>query len=411
MLTRRSFLSLSAAGLALPVLPSLALARGGTGAVALYVNVGAVLVHFEVDVAGAQLVRRGSLTLPAAIQYAWPHASGRVLYVVSSDWASRHFLTALSIDPHSGELAPHGESVALPVRPINVTTDVPSAYVLVAFSAPSGVRVFRVNHDLGVGVEVPEPGVSDGGIFAHQIRVTPDNRHAILVTRGNSATAKAPEDPGALKMFDYREGVLSNEASIAPDGGMGFGPRHLDFHPHKPWVYVSLERESRLFTYRLDKGRLEAQPAFRAPTVSDPDHMTPRQLAGAIHVHPNGRFVYVANRADGTVDFNGKKVFAGGENSIAVFAIDQRTGEPKAIQHIDTHKVYPRTFHIDPSGRMLVAEHNLPVWFRDGDDVRLVPAGMTVFRIADDGTLAYQRVVDVEVTGDDSLFWMGMVRL
>jgi hypothetical protein len=31
------------------------------------------------------------------------------------------------------------------------------------------------------------------------------------------------------------------------------------------------------------------------------------------------------------------------------------TGEPTPIQHIETQKIHPRTFHIDPSGRMLVA--------------------------------------------------------
>ncbi|MGA7262321.1 MAG: beta-propeller fold lactonase family protein, partial [Stellaceae bacterium] len=63
-----------------------------------------------------------------------------------------------------------------------------------------------------------------------------------------------------------------------------------------------------------------------------------------------------------------------------VFAIDQATGEPKPVQHIETQKIHPRTFHIDPSGRLLVAEHNLPVRVRDDDDVKTVPAGLTVFR-------------------------------
>jgi hypothetical protein len=34
---------------------------------------------------------------------------------------------------------------------------------------------------------VKEPEI-DAGIYAHQIRVTPDNRLAILVTRGNEGT-------------------------------------------------------------------------------------------------------------------------------------------------------------------------------------------------------------------------------
>ena len=52
---------------------------------------------------------------------------------------------------------------------------------------------------------------------------------------------------------------------------------------------------------------------------------------------PNGRFLYGANRAEQTFEFQGQKVFKGGENSIVVYTIDQSTGEPKPIQHVETH--------------------------------------------------------------------------
>ncbi len=68
------------------------------------------------------------------------------------------------------------------------------------------------------------------------------------------------------------------------------------------------------------------------------------------------------------------------------------------------------TFHIDPSGRMLVAQHNLPVNVRDGDAVRTIPAGLSVFRIGDDGKLTFVRKYDIDV-GGKTMFWMGMVQL
>jgi 6-phosphogluconolactonase len=103
-------------------------------------------------------------------------------------------------------------------------------------------------------------------------------------------------------------------------------------------------------------------------------------------------------------------VFKGGENSIVVYAINQSTGEPTPIQHIETRKIHPRTFHIHPSGRLLVAQHNLPVNVRDGDVVRTIPAGLSVFRIGDDGKLTFARTYDIDV-GDKLMFWMGMVPL
>jgi 6-phosphogluconolactonase len=70
----------------------------------------------------------------------------------------------------------------------------------------------------------------------------------------------------------------------------------------------------------------------------------------------------------------------------------------------------PVTFHIDPSGRMLVAQHNLPVNVRDGDAMRTVPAGLSVFRVGDDGKLTFVRKNDIDA-GDKTMFWMGMVPL
>ena len=76
----------------------------------------------------------------------------------------------------------------------------------------------------------------------------------ILVTRGNGPSGTKPEDPGALKIFSYTDGLLMNRASIAPGGGLNFQPRHLDFHPSKPWVFVSLERQNKIEVYEKLKG-------------------------------------------------------------------------------------------------------------------------------------------------------------
>ena len=59
---------------------------------------------------------------------------------------------------------------------------------------------------------------------------------------------------------------------------------------------------------------------------------------------------------------------------------------------------------------MLVAEHYLPVNVQDGDTVKRVPAGLSVFRMGDDGKLTFVRKYDIDV-GGKTMFWMGMVPL
>jgi 6-phosphogluconolactonase (cycloisomerase 2 family) len=351
--------------------------------------------------------------MPANVQYAWPHSSQRFLYVTTSDSApgmgapgNTHHVTAIGINPVTGALSPHGTPVRLPARPIHVSTDGPSRFILVAFNNPSAVRVYRIEADATPGEEVVPTELIDPGIFAHQVRVTPDNRQVILVTRGHNAAGGKLEEPGALKVFDFKDGVLANEISVAPNGGYGFGPRHLDFHPSRPWVYVSLERQNELAMFRLKNGTLSSGPIFCETALSRP--ATGRQAVGAVHVHPRGHTVYVANRASDTVEFNGHRVFAGGENSLAVFAIDSATGEPTLIQHVESHGIHPRTFHIDPSGRLMAVGHIMGLAVRNRGSIDFMPARLSLFRIASDGRLEFVSALDLDV-GQRTMWWMGMI--
>src|ERR1051326_5739033 len=111
---------------------------GTANRVALYASVGPELTHYDLDVEAATLTRRGTVALPANVHYCWPHASRRFLYVASSDSASgvggfvgsNHHVTALAIDPATGDLSSHGSPIALPTRPIHMTTDIPSEHIL-----------------------------------------------------------------------------------------------------------------------------------------------------------------------------------------------------------------------------------------------------------------------------------------
>ena len=391
----------------------------------LYASVGPELTWYDVDVERAALARQGSAMLPANVQEASADPSRRYLYVAWSNGGpsyvapgsglgsagSRHGVSAFRIDGVSGALVPHGQS-ALPSRPIHITTDVPGTHILVAYNDPSGVTVHRIQPDGTIGAQVTQQAGLDVGIYGHQVRVDPSNKSVILVTRGNNPTREKAEDPGALKVFAYRDGVLSNRASIAPGGGFGFQSRHLDFHPTRPWVFVSLERQNKLQVYKkLTDEALSSEPLFTKETLSAPDTVRAGQAASTVHVHPTGEFVYLANRASGTTNVDGKPVFAGGENAIAVFKINEDTGEPTLIQNIDTRGVQPRTFAVDSSGRILVAANQAPFSVRDGHGVSMVPASLAIFRVRADGKLDFVRKHDVEASNSRSLFWMGLVSL
>lgn len=78
------------------------------------------------------------------------------------------------------------------------------------------------------------------------------------------------------------------------------------------------------------------------------------------------------------------------------------------IQNIDTRGFTPRTFAIDPSGRLLVVGNQVTRQVRNGAGITRVPANLSLFRIDDDGRLACLRRYDVGV-GDKPLWWAGLV--
>lgn len=383
-----------------------------------YQSVGDRLTRWDVDVDAATLTPRASVTLPSNVQYVWPHPSRKFLYVSTSDAASGnapnpgkvHRLAAVRIAA-DGTLALHGEPAALPQRPIHHSLDTTGRWALTCYNSPSNLTVHRVEADGTVGAEAQQAARLDVGIFAHQIVPTPGNDAVIMVTRGNLAERDKAEDPGALLVYGFRDGQLSPLAKLAVGGkgGLGYGPRHLDFHPSKPWVYVSVESQNELHMHKLDGGGLTPEPLYSARSTATLVDARIRQAAGGIHVHPNGRTVYISNRANATVEFNGRRVFRGGENSIAAFAIDQATGEPRLLQHADPASYHVRTFSIDPSGRLLVAASISGIDVREGDGVRHVPAALTVFRIADDGRLTLARKYDVATAPGRFQWWTGFV--
>jgi 6-phosphogluconolactonase (cycloisomerase 2 family) len=381
------------------------------GTALVYTAIGPELREYELNTQDATLSQRNSVSLPANIQAGCVHPSGRYLFIAWSDGTnvtagSTHGLSVLRIDPTSKGLLSIGQPVPLPSRPIYVSTDPSARHALVAYTNPSGITVHEIASDGTTGPSITQAPL-EYGIYGHQILVDPTSTMAILVARGNVAHASRPEDPGALDVFDYRNGLLSNRVAIAPNQGVGFHPRYLEFHPSRPWVFVSLSQQNEIGVYEKHEGDLSRDRLFEKNSLADPDHPHPGQLTGALHIHPSGRFVYLANRAVNAVQVDGKSVFSGGENSIAVFAINQNTGEPTLLQNADTRGIGPVEFAFDPGGKILVVANMMHLWVGTQGSQTSVAASLALFRIREDGRLDFVRKYDID-SDDRTLLWLGV---
>lgn len=384
----------------------------------IYANVGPRLLRYRIADDGRSLVEIGEPVVVAEeIQEAcqW----GRHFYVASSDEHTsvtprNHYVHAFEVGS-SGALEPLGDAVRLRQRPIHITVDPRGEYLLAAFNAPSGIAVHRRSGDGSIGDEVPQRAALDAGVYAHQIRVMPSGRAVILPARGNQAIpGQREEDAGALKIFGYADGQLTNRQSVAPNGGREFRCRHVEFHPSGRWAYVVIESQNELHTFGIEDDRLSPEPLFVTAVLASGTRSRPGQAASAIRMHPtNGTTLYVANRGRGKEVFRGEEVISEDmENSIAVLAVNPETGEPRLIQSADPQSIDVRMFALHPDGRSLVAtshESEGPIQRRRGNGIEIVPPRIVLFGVEPDGRLTFRYKQDVE-TGGLFQLWCGAVQ-
>ena len=388
----------------------------GQSSGAIHASVDARLYRIRRD--GDTLVREARpLILPAQVQEGWQHPSGRYFYVASSDQRTstdrvrHHYLNAFQVDS-SGDLQPFGGAVQLPHRPIYVTVDQRGEYLLSAHSFPSSITVHRLNADGSIGDAVEQRASLDAGFYAHAIYLMPSNRAVLLPARGNEPEPGVhTEDPGGLYLYGFENGQLTNKQTVAPNQGRAYRVRHADFHPSGRWVYVDIETQNLLHTYAIrEDDTLSAEPLFVSTTLASPEAYRGGQTTSSIRMHPtNGRTLYVANRGRGTEMFRGERVSNGTENTIAVFDVDSRTGEPTLVQTIDTRSIAVRNMAFPPDGRTLVASSTEPGYVRVDDRLESVPAALTLYDIEGDGRLTFRSTLPVETRGE-TMFWSGVVR-
>jgi 6-phosphogluconolactonase len=378
----------------------------------LYAAVGSDLQ--QVEIVGGRLQPRPGWTVsaPAPIQYVWWHPREPVAYVACSrifetPTTDEHDLVALSLVPGGG--APHilGPARRLASRPVHISTDHEGRHLLVACNHPAVFSVHPIAADGSIGeagFQLSAPAV---GLYPHQVRMMPSGRSIVLVTRGSSRTPGQPLVPGALKVFSFEHGTVTPVQSVTPHRGEGFNPRHVDFHPSGRWLYAAMEWQNEIQAFAIgEDDRLSSDPVFVASSLSTEGLPDPGQAAGAIHLSADGRFAYLSNRADRRKDVGGRAVLAGGENTIAVFAVDQATGKPTLIQNAPTRSVHVRTFAIDGSGTRLVAASVASMDVEADDRIATIPAKLTAFRISPDGRLHLDSETAVD-TSAGPLFWCG----
>jgi 6-phosphogluconolactonase len=265
--------------------------------------------------------------------------SKRFLYAVNEvqnfEGKSSGAVSAYAIDP-SGKLKFLNQQPSMGADPCHLTVDRKRSNLLVANYTGGNVALLPIlkNGTLGPATDVQQhegsgPKEQQKGPHAHCIILDASERHALSADLGSDKVMIYKFDPSARKLLPAKQPWATLKA--------GAGPRHLTLHPNGRYAYVINELDSTITTlqYNATTGSLTG-----VDTVSTlPSGFSAVSYCADVHVSPSGKFLYGSNR---------------GHNSIAVFAIDQRTGIPSLVEHVSTEGKWPRNFVIDPTGRFLL---------------------------------------------------------
>ena len=264
----------------------------------------------------------GNLINPS---YLTLNKSGDRLYCVHGDHEE---VTAFKVNSKTGEISYLNQVSTQGKNPVHLALDPSEKYLLVSNHHSGNVVILPLNSE-GALLPVSQKIKMEGQIGPHRIEQAfskphsnffdPSGRWVIIPDKGLDKIFSYEFKNGQLQSFPFE--IKSRELS---------GPRHLSFHPYRPWVYVINELNSTVSAYNFNSNTGELFPFQIMSTLSE--SFTGDSRAAGIQVNGTGRNLYASNR---------------GENSVAVFLINQDNGKLELIQTQASGGKTPRFFSFD----------------------------------------------------------------
>lgn len=246
-------------------------------------------------------------------------------------------VAAFQINPADGSLKQVNAQSSRGANPCHVVIDAAGKHALIANYSGGSVATLPIDDGKLQPAEtfIQHSGSSvneqrQEGPHAHSINLDPAGRFAFVADLGS--------DQIFIYKYDAATGALTPNDPPSVKLPPGSGPRHFAFHPNGRWAYVINELTSTVsaLAYDAKTGALEV-----LQTISTlPEDFQGDNTTAEIVVHPHGKFLYGSNR---------------GHDSIAMFAIDDSTGQLTALGQHPAGVKTPRNFVVDPAGNFLLA--------------------------------------------------------
>jgi 6-phosphogluconolactonase len=306
-------------------------------------GIGFSLARFNTDT-GELTKPQFLLEAPAPAFYVFD-STNKHLYVSNSidtfEGKPEGTISSYSVDAKTGALKLLNSKLAGGADPSFISLDKTEKFAFVANYRGGNISAHAVLPDGSFGERTAF--VQHTGSSVHPQRQTRPYAHSIINDPSNRFLL-VPDlgvDKVFIYKFDEKTGAITPNdppALVVPPGS---GPRHVRFHPNGKWVFVICEISSTVLACEWDgtRGALTQKQVISALPADFKGTSTSAEL----EIHPNGKFAYASNR---------------GHESLAVFAIDQASGQLSLIQHISSAGKTPRNFAIDPTNKWLIVTNH-----------------------------------------------------
>ncbi len=297
------------------------------------------------------------------------HPNGKVLYAAGEvgqfEGKPSGVITAFRRDPQSGRLSLLNQQSSGGTGPCHLSVDSRGRGLFVANYGNGSVASLQLQPDGTLGAlqtPIQHHGSSinksrQSGPHAHFILPDPRERFVLACDLGL--------DQVLCYQLDARKALLTPNAPPFATLQPGAGPRHFAFHPNGKFLFVINELDSTITSFKYDARRGSLAPLGSVSAL--PADFSGKSTCAEVAMHPSGKFVYGSNR---------------GHDSIAIFAVDAKTGRLTSAGFQPSGGKTPRHFTLDPSGQWLLAanqdSNNVCVFRVDDTFGRLAPTGTAI---------------------------------
>lgn len=291
-------------------------------------------------------------------------ANNKFIYAVN-ETGKDGGVSSFSFEPRTGKIVPINKQPSGGADPCYISVDKAQKNAFVANYSSGTLAVLPIDKDGSLGA--PSQVIHDEGTGPDKSRQEGPHVHISMLSPDEKYLLSTDLGTDKLNIYRYRASAAqpltpASQASVSVKGGNG--PRHIEFSPNKKQLYLLQEMGSTITAYDYKGGKLKEIQSVNILYEGFKGAVG----AAAIHISPDGNFLYATNRGDA--------------NEIVIYSINPENGQ---LTYVDRHMTYgkaPRDFAIDPTGNfLLVANQNsdsIYVLKRDQTTGKLTPTGMMV---------------------------------